>query len=83
MQWILQLCDSLTPLLDCFLKSANADSRNPSGRKVAGSYVASNLVMDADKVKLDDKDGTLKVYEDNATLSGNPVYRFFCSKDGK
>lgn len=50
---------------------------------MAGSYVASNLVMDADKVKLDDKDGTLKVYEDNATLSGNPVYRFFCSKDGK
>ena len=52
-------------------------------RKVAGSYVASNLVIEEDKVKIEDRDGTLKVYEDKATGSGNPVYRSFCSVDGK
>lgn len=52
-------------------------------RKVAGSYVASNLLIEAEKVTIDDKNGTLKCYEDKATLSGNPVYRFFCSTDGK
>ncbi|RMX82475.1 hypothetical protein D0869_06031 [Hortaea werneckii] len=49
---------------------------------VAGSYVASNLLIEAEKVTIDDKNGTLKCYEDKATLSGNPVYRFFCSTDG-
>ncbi|KAH9815683.1 Glutathione-dependent formaldehyde-activating enzyme [Teratosphaeria destructans] len=51
-------------------------------RKVAGSYVASNLLMEEEKVDIDDRDGTLKTYEDRATLSGNPVYRSFCGKDG-
>nr|POE49516.1 hypothetical protein CFP56_50433 [Quercus suber] len=51
-------------------------------RKVAGSYVASNLLMDEDKVQIEDRDGTLKVYEDYETLSGNKVDRYFCAKDG-
>ena len=52
-------------------------------RKVAGSYVASNFLIETDKVEIKDRDGTLKTYEDRATLSGNPVYRKFCSVDGK
>lgn len=52
-------------------------------RKVAGSYVASNMLLDEDKVKIEDRDGTLKTFTDTATGSGNPVYRSFCSVDGK
>lgn len=52
-------------------------------RKVAGSYVASNLLIEAEKVDVKDRDGTLKVYEDKHTLSGNSVFRKFCSVDGK
>lgn len=52
-------------------------------RKVAGSYVASNMLLDKDKVKIEDRDGTLKVYEDKATGSGNSVFRSFCGVDGK
>ncbi|KXL41369.1 hypothetical protein M433DRAFT_148775 [Acidomyces richmondensis BFW] len=51
-------------------------------RKVAGSYVASNLLIDAANVEIEDRDGTLTSYEDRETLSGNPVYRYFCIKDG-
>ena len=52
-------------------------------RKVAGSYVAANFLIDADEVEITDKDGTMKVYEDKASLSGNSVFRKFCGKDGK
>ena len=52
-------------------------------RKVAGSYVASNLLIEQEKVHIEDKNRTLKTYEDYETLSGNPVYRTFCGKDGK
>jgi hypothetical protein len=34
-------------------------------------------------VDINDRDGTLKIYEDEATNSGNPVYRYFCAVDGK
>ncbi|KAK4499187.1 hypothetical protein PRZ48_009700 [Zasmidium cellare] len=51
-------------------------------RKVAGSFVASNLLLDQEKVTIEDKNGTLKTYTDRETLSGNPVYRTFCSEDG-
>ena len=52
-------------------------------RKVAGSYVAANFLVETDKVEIKDRDGTKKTYEDWETLSGNAVYRSFCSKDGK
>jgi hypothetical protein len=52
-------------------------------RKVAGSYVASNMLLDAAEVKIEDRDGTLKFYDDKATGSGNSVFRYFCEKDGK
>lgn len=48
-------------------------------RKVSGTYAAANLVIDEDKVKIEDKNGTLKVYEDRETRSGKPAQRFFCS----
>jgi hypothetical protein len=41
------------------------------------------MLLAQDDVEITDRDGTLKYYEDFATLSGNPVYRYFCSKDGK
>ena len=80
------LCGSITVTItdkDLFTKPRGHLCHCANCRKVAGSYVASNLLIEADKVKIDDRDGTLKTYEDKATLSGNPVYRFFCSNDGK
>lgn len=52
-------------------------------RKVAGSYIASNMLLDTSEVKIEDRDGTLKYYDDKATGSGNSVFRYFCSVDGK
>ena len=52
-------------------------------RKIAGSYVASNFLIETDKVTIKDRDGTKKTYEDKDTLSGNSVFRSFCSVDGK
>ncbi|KAI0551724.1 Mss4-like protein [Xylaria curta] len=51
-------------------------------RKVSGSFVAANLVIEEEKVEIQDSAGTLKTYDDYDTLSGNPVYRSFCSVDG-
>lgn len=80
------LCGSITVTItdkDLFTKPRGHLCHCSNCRKVAGSYVASNLLVEADKVKIDDRDGTKKVYEDRATGSGNPVYRSFCGKDGK
>jgi hypothetical protein len=52
-------------------------------RKVAGSYVAANFMIEAEKVEIQDQKGTLKTFEDYDTLSGNPVFRSFCGVDGK
>lgn len=52
-------------------------------RKVAGSYIASNMLLDSSEVEIEDRDGTLKYYDDKATGSGNSVFRYFCSADGK
>ncbi|GAB7347434.1 hypothetical protein MBLNU459_g4353t1 [Dothideomycetes sp. NU459] len=51
-------------------------------RKVAGSYVASNLVIEEDKVKIEDRNGTLKEFIDKDTGSGNALSRFFCGTCG-
>ncbi|KAF4311606.1 putative glutathione-dependent formaldehyde-activating protein [Botryosphaeria dothidea] len=51
-------------------------------RKVAGSYVASNLIIDEDKVTIEDRDGTLKEFVDKGTMSGEPLGRFFCGTCG-
>ncbi|EMC95080.1 hypothetical protein BAUCODRAFT_35068 [Baudoinia panamericana UAMH 10762] len=79
------LCGSITVTLNekgLFDKPRGHLCHCANCRKVAGSYVASNMLMDEDKVKIDDRDGTLKTYEDKHTLSGNPVYRSFCGVDG-
>lgn len=52
-------------------------------RKVAGSYVASNLVIEEDKVDIEDRKGTLKKYVDSETGSGKPLDRYFCGTCGK
>ena len=52
-------------------------------RKVAGSYVASNLVIEEDKVKIEDRNGTLKEFIDTQTGSGKELSRFFCGTCGK
>lgn len=51
-------------------------------RKVAGSYVASNLNIEAEKVTIDDRQTTLTKYMDYQTGSGKPVERSFCSRCG-
>lgn len=80
------LCGSITVTIkdnELFSKRRGHLCHCANCRKVAGSYVASNLLIETDKVEIEDRDGTKKVYEDRHTLSGNPVYRSFCSKDGK
>jgi hypothetical protein len=52
-------------------------------RKIAGSYVSANLIIEEEKVKIEDRKGTRKVFEDFETGSGRPVYRNFCSACGK
>ncbi|OQN97791.1 hypothetical protein B0A48_16112 [Cryoendolithus antarcticus] len=79
------LCGSIQVTIlepDLFAKPKGHLCHCANCRKVAGSYVASNMLLDADKVKIEDRDGTLKVYEDKATGSGNSVFRSFCGKDG-
>lgn len=80
------LCGSITVTIndsELFTKKRGHLCHCANCRKVAGSYVASNLLIEQEKVTIQDRDGTLKVYEDKETLSGNPVYRSFCSTDGK
>lgn len=80
------LCGSVTVTItdnELFTKRRGHLCHCANCRKVAGSYVASNLLIEQEKVSIEDKDGTLKTYEDYATLSGNAVHRTFCGKDGK
>jgi hypothetical protein len=52
-------------------------------RKSSGSYVASNFLIESDKVEIHDTKGTLKAYADYETISGKPVIRSFCGVDGR
>jgi hypothetical protein len=52
-------------------------------RKVAGSYVSSNLAIEKEKVIVDDPRGVMKKYKDYATGSGKCVERCFCGECGK
>ncbi|KAH6340011.1 hypothetical protein HBI37_114820 [Parastagonospora nodorum] len=42
-------------------------------RKVAGSYVSSNLAIEKEKVSVEDPKGVMKRYRDMQTGSGNPI----------
>jgi hypothetical protein len=52
-------------------------------RKVAGSYVSSNLAIEKEKVKVEDEGGKMKKYRDMETGSGKAVERCFCGDCGK
>ena len=52
-------------------------------RKVAGSYVSSNLAIEKGKVDVQDERGVMKKYRDYATASGKCVERCFCGECGK
>jgi hypothetical protein len=80
------LCGSITVTIhdnELFTKPRGHLCHCANCRKVSGSVVSANLIMEEDKVDINDRDGTLKIYEDKATNSGNPVYRYFCAVDGK
>ncbi|UPX11913.1 uncharacterized protein EKO05_0002497 [Ascochyta rabiei] len=51
-------------------------------RKVAGSYVSSNLAIEKEKVTVEDPQGAMKRYEDWDTGSGKKVERCFCGTCG-
>ncbi|KEQ72672.1 hypothetical protein M436DRAFT_12088, partial [Aureobasidium namibiae CBS 147.97] len=51
-------------------------------RKATGSIAATNLTIEEEKVDIRDRDGTLKLYEDKSTNSGDPNHRWFCDVDG-
>jgi len=52
-------------------------------RKSNGTVLgATNLLIEKDKVTIEDINKTLKEYMDVDTGSGNPTSRFFCSKCG-
>lgn len=52
-------------------------------RKVAGAPYGSNLIIEEEKVKIVDRDGTRKEFLDYKTFTGKPVRRNFCAVDGK
>jgi hypothetical protein len=52
-------------------------------RKVAGSTMSSNLILEKSQVTIEDKNGTLKYWEDKWTESGIVLKRYFCSTCGK
>lgn len=51
-------------------------------RKISGSYVSASLGIEKEKVTYEDKNGTLKAYDDRATGSGKCVKRLFCGNCG-
>lgn len=80
------LCGSIRATIkakDLFSKPRGHLCSCANCRKVAGSYIASNMLLDESEVTIEDRDGTLKYYDDKATGSGNSVFRYFCSADGK
>ena len=80
------LCGSITVTIkdsELFSKRRGHLCHCANCRKIAGSYVAANFLIETDKVEIKDRDGSKKTYEDKDTLSGNSVYRSFCSVDGK
>ncbi|KAG9689772.1 hypothetical protein KCU95_g9152, partial [Aureobasidium melanogenum] len=79
------LCGSITVTIhdnELFTKPRGHLCHCANCRKVSGSVVSANLIMEEEKVDITDRDGTLKVYQDEATNSGNPVSRYFCAVDG-
>lgn len=80
------LCGSITVTItdaELFTRRRGHLCHCANCRKVAGSYVASNLLIEEDKVRIEDRDGTLREFVDSQTLSGTKLSRFFCGRCGK
>jgi hypothetical protein len=80
------LCGSIVVTIndpDLFTKRRGHMCHCANCRKVAGSHVSNNLTIEREKVKIEDRNGTMKCYDDYASMSGKPVHRYFCSVDGK
>jgi hypothetical protein len=79
------LCGSITVTINdnLFTKPRGHLCHCENCRKASGSIAATNLTIEEEKVDVHDRDGTLKLYDDRATNTGNPVHRWFCSVDGK
>lgn len=52
-------------------------------RKVSGSFVASNLLIEEAKIEIEDVHGTLTKFVDTQTGGGTSLDRYFCSHCGK
>ncbi|KAL3479741.1 Mss4-like protein [Aspergillus californicus] len=52
-------------------------------RKVSGSYAAANLIIEEEKVEIEDQQGTLTKFVDTQTGSGTLLDRYFCQRCGK
>lgn len=79
------LCGSINVTIkdpDLFTKPRGFLCHCSNCRKVAGSVYSTNIVIEADRVTIKDRDHTLKAYQDYATGSGKPVTRSFCSTCG-
>ncbi|KAF2263559.1 hypothetical protein CC78DRAFT_581272 [Lojkania enalia] len=79
------LCGSITVTIhdpDLFTKRRGHLCHCSNCRKTSGSYVAANFAIDKSAVEIQDKNGTLKSYDDHATGSGKKVVRSFCGVDG-
>lgn len=80
------LCRSIEVTIlekDLFTKQRGHLCSCSNCRKTAGSFVASNMLLAESDVKIDDRKGTMKVFEDTETGSGNSVFRSFCGQCGK
>lgn len=80
------LCGSIHVTIrdaDLFTKCRGHLCHCANCRKVAGSYVSSNLMIEEEKVTIEDRDGTLKEFVDTQTGSGQPLGRWFCGTCGK
>lgn len=51
-------------------------------RKATGSLASINTIVSRDKVTIEDKKGTLKIFNDEWTESGQTLERYFCSNCG-
>ncbi|KAH0031688.1 hypothetical protein KCU78_g2744, partial [Aureobasidium melanogenum] len=78
------LCGSITVTIhdNLFTKPRGHLCHCENCRKASGSIAATNLTIEEEKVDIKDRDGTVKLFEDRATSSGNPIYRWFCAVDG-
>jgi len=52
-------------------------------RKASGSLYGANLIIEEEKVTIEDRNGTLKDYMDYEPSGGTPMTRSFCSTCGK